>query len=249
MTALLLALLPLLAVDPGAANEAFWKGQFKAAAKAYREVAEAHPHSADAWYNLGTAEARVGRSGRAVHAFEQALLLRPGDPDATHNLEQVRDAALSAIGDAGGPRLFLPGDDDLGTGLLTALPPDTLAGAFAVAWALFFLLLGLWWRAPTSGRRTALSFGALLVGLFAFAGAALLGGRMHLVESVEQGVVLTDRATVHAGPGERSGAVAAAVGGVKVRLRGADGAWVHVTLPDGSEGWLAEADLGRLLRP
>jgi hypothetical protein len=43
--------------------------------------------------NLGSAYFRSGDEGRAILAFERALLLKPGDPDLKANLKLVRDQA------------------------------------------------------------------------------------------------------------------------------------------------------------
>ena len=230
-------------------NEAFWKGEFESAARLYRSATQAHPQSADAWYNLGCAEARAGRAGRAIYAFEQARMLRPGDADAAHNLEQVRAWAVSeALASSTDERLVLPGDDDLGVGLLTALKPGTLAVGFAVAWVLLFGLLGMAHRLR-HGRRTAAWFGAVLAGLASVAFGALLWGRASLLSDLRQGVVVADRSRVRSGPGEQYKAEAILTGGVLVRLRGEVDGWNRVTLPDGGEGWIAAADLGALEAP
>lgn len=233
--------------DLAAGNEAFWKGDFAAAASAYRRAAEGAPDSADVWFNLGTAEARAGRLGHAIHALEQALALRPGDADVAHNLEQVRAVVVSGgLTRAGAGRVILPGDDDTGTGLLTALTPGTVAWTFAGAWLVLFALLAAWRRAGGAGARTAAGFGAVLAALVAAAAGALLLGRLHVTRDLRQAVVVADQAPVHAGPGAQYNPSATVLSGVKVRVRGEDQAWRHVTLPDGSEGWLPATALAEL---
>jgi hypothetical protein len=253
---LLLALLvlPGLGVasdgELNAGNESFWKGDFVGAVERYRRVTESAPGSADAWFNLGTAEASARHIGPAVHAFEQALLLRPGDPDALYNLGQTRAAAIEQGVQADeGARVILPGDDDLGTGLLTAVAPTTLGVAFAVAWALLFVLVALWRRVERSGLRTALSFAAVLTSLVALGSGGLLAGRVLVVDATDYGVVIAQQAAVRAGPGDQYRTSARLLGGVKVQLRNTDQGWRQVTLPDGSEGWLRTKALAPLRRP
>ena len=122
--ALLLALICMPATgftsDLDLGKKAYWKGDFSAAADAYRRAVNTSGNIPDLWFNLGTAEASAGRYGHAVHAFEQALSLKPGDAGATHNLEIVRGAILDqALKSSGAEKLVLPGDDDVGTGLLS----------------------------------------------------------------------------------------------------------------------------------
>jgi tetratricopeptide (TPR) repeat protein len=231
-------------------NEAFWKGDHAAANKAWARALEESPRSADLWYNYGCGQAAAGRLGRAIHAFEQALLLQPGHDDAAHNLEQVRDAAVAhALDSAGDERVVVPGEDDAGTGLLTALSPGTLAVGFAACWFLLFAALAGLRRAHQAGLRTGLSFAAVVLALGAFATGGLLVGRAYAVGQVEYGVVVVEKARVRAGPGAQYAAGQALLGGVKVRLRGDDGEWRRASLPDGSEGWLRSTSVKPLLRP
>lgn len=233
-----------------AANDRFWKGQHRAAAAAYRRALALHPQSADLWFNLGCAEAEAGRLGSAIHALEQALLLRPDDADAIHNLSGVRARAVAgALGMGGDLRVALPGDDDLGTGLLTAVSPGRLAWIFGVSWALVFGLVLVWRRSTVSSRRTAASFGAVISALVALGAAALLVGRTRLDSGPQPGVVLPDVARARIGPGAQYKPSVAVVGGVKVQVQGHDSGYVQVRLPDGSDGWLPEAEVAPLFAP
>ena len=237
------------AVDVGAANDLFWKGQHGEAAQDYRGLTANHPQSADLWYNLGCAEARAGRLGRAIHAFEQALILRPGDDDASQNLDAVRALALErGVAGAGDARVIPPGEDDTGTGLLTAMSAELLTFVFAGTWIALFALLIVWRRATRPSLHTTASFVALIMGLLAAASGGVLLGRAYVVENVQQGVVLA-RTSVRAGPGSEYARGVVLAEGVMVRLRGSDGDWRQVTLPDGAEGWLPTADVGVLERP
>ncbi len=255
MRAILLALTLLLPALAGAepldraraGDEAFYKGDYAAAAKAYREALAGGADDADLYYNLGTAEAQAGRVGPAIWAFEQALRLRPGHADAAHNLEQIRQVAVQkGVGQAGDVRVILPGDDDLGTGLLTAFHPRTLTWLFVGAWAAAFALLVLLRRVRDGVGRTAVAFGSVLAFLGAFAAGGLLAGRIFLVEPARYAVVVGDAADVRAGPADRYRPMARVLAGVKVRVLGADERWQHVDLPDGSSGWLPDTALAPL---
>ncbi len=233
------------------ANAAFAAGRYDAAAAAYRALADRLPR-VDLYFNLGTAEANAGRLGPAVWAFEQALVLDPADDDARHNLESVRQSALhrglSATG--GDLRFILPGDDDVGTGLLTALTPATATFGFVGFWgAMFGLMISV-----RSGRRrgledtrqTVLTLGAVTAALGALAFGALLAGRILIVREASYGIVVADKGQVQAGPGEQYRPVARVMAGVKLRLRGEDTDWYQVVLPDGGTGWVKRDEIARL---
>lgn len=240
---------PALADPVQQGNEAFWKGDHAAAATAYRAAAEARPNNADIWFNLGTAEASRGRYGHAIHAFEQALILRPADEDAQHNLKQTRSQVLPVgLAQAGNARVVVPGEDDLGTGLLTAMSARAVGLVFVITWAALFALLILWRRTQKPAWRTASSFIALIMGLLAAASGGVLLARVFVLEAAVQGVVL-ERTAVRTGPGKTYGKGPTLLGGVKLRLRGQEEQWRQVTLPDGSEAWIEEARIGVLRRP
>ena len=230
-------------------NEAFWKADYAAAAAAYRTASAAQPQNADLWYNLGTAEAQAKRYGHAMHAFEQSLVLRPGDADAQYNLEQTRSQIIeSGLAGSGDARVVPPGDDDVGTGLLTAMTAQTTAIIFVITWAALFGLIVVWRRTRGAGMRTASSFIALIMGLLALASGGALLARALVLDNASEGIVLTRTAT-YSGPGKTYAKGPLLLSGVKLRLRGKEEQWRQVTLPDGSEGWIAEAQIGVLQRP
>ena len=233
-----------------AANRTYAAGQYGAAAAQYRALAESRPQ-ADLYFNLGTSEARDGRLGQAVWAFEQALVLAPADDDARDNLELVRQAALRRGLAAGGDlRLILPGDDDVGTGLLTALTPDTTALGFIGFWGLTFgLMIALRLRRRRGledTRQTILILGAVTAALGALAFGSMLAGRVLIVREASYGIVVSEKGVVQAGPGEQYRPVARVMAGVKLRLRGEDSAWYNVVLPDGGSGWVKTTDIAPL---
>ncbi|MCB9543987.1 MAG: hypothetical protein H6703_16290 [Myxococcales bacterium] len=184
-----------------------------------------------------------------MHALEQALLLRPGDDDAAHNLAAVRARVVqSALGGRSERRAVLPGEDDAGTGLLTALAPRALGLTFAAAWVLLFALLHLTRRAAHAGLRTAASFAAVVCGLVSLATGGLLIGRKMMIEDRLYGVVAEETAA-RQGPGDRYPPVIDVLPGVKVRLGGEEAGWRQVVLPDGGGAWIASDELLPLRRP
>lgn len=240
---------PSLAAAVERGREAFWKGEFAAAAEAYEQAAELAPANADLWYNRGTAAARAGRPGPAMHAFEQALLLDPGHADAAHNLGVVRQQVVdAALGGRADKRSILPGEDDAGTGLLTALSPRTLGVIFGIAWILLFGALHVMRRTVRAGTRTGASFAAVVFGLVSLGAGGLLYGRQMVVGERLYGVVAADT-SARQGPGEQYPAVAAVLPGVKVRLSGEEGAWRQIILPDGGGAWLPTDAVRPLARP
>jgi len=213
-------------------------GRAAEAAAHFAEVAR-ETDAPDAWYALGTAELTAGRYGRAIWALEQAHAAAPGDADVQHNLNAARALVLkTAAAYAGEQRTVLPGDDDMGTGLVTALPPDLVASVFGVTWVAAFGLWALSRRTPGTPRSARAALGAVGAGLVALVFGGLLVGRAVVLRAATYGVVVERYADAREGPGTQYPATARLLSGVKVRVRGVDDGFSHVTLPDGSTGWV-----------
>jgi len=219
----------VLALDAGRATEA--------AAK-FADIAR-ETDAPDAWFALGTAELTAGRYGRAIWALEQAHAAAPGDGDVQHNLDAARAMVLrSAAAYAGEQRTVLPGDDDMGTGLVTVLPPDVVARVFGAAWVAAFGLWAVSRRAAGTPRGARAGLGAVGAGLLALVFGGLLVGRAVVLRAATYGVVVERFVDAREGPGTQYPATARLLSGVKIRLRGADDGYAHATLPDGSTGWV-----------
>lgn len=86
-----------------AGNSFYQHGQFAEAAQAYGEVVDAGYGSAAAYYNLGTAEARIGSSTLALAHLARARKLDPRNDDVEANLRFVMGSMQQ--GNAATPQL------------------------------------------------------------------------------------------------------------------------------------------------
>ena len=80
-------------------NAVYRQGRYADAAALYRaaaETANAPATRADALYNLGNACLKQRQYDQAIGAYEQALRLRPGDPDAKINLQLAKQMQKQA---------------------------------------------------------------------------------------------------------------------------------------------------------
>jgi hypothetical protein len=190
----------------------------------------------------------------------------PRGPEAERPLAPARMARAPAAPDWGAKRVGRAGAR---TNLLFFVPIPFAINAFrgdsldlALGLSAFgLLILAAWltregviaqdaYDARKVAKRPAIPrkmFGAVLTGLGALAAGGLLLGRARLDAAAAPGVVLPELARVRVGPGAQYKAALAVVGGVKVQLQGRDGDFVQVRLPDGSDGWLPEAEEEALL--
>ena len=223
-------------------NEAFYRGEFRAAVDAYEQVASLGVVHQDLYYNLGNAYYKAGQMGLAIFNYERALALDADQPDARRNLEAARTAAERFGRDRVEGKL----GDPFWVRAVMAITRTTLLWLFlALYYACFLTLLGLRLLQPGLGR-AALATGAALFGVAALIAGTLFFGRLAHDRYVRQGVILPNEVAVKDGPSPSASTAFQVHAGLKVRLVERDQEWVRVRLPNGLEGWMRDADLGRL---
>jgi tetratricopeptide (TPR) repeat protein len=217
------------------ARAAYDRGDFPAAAAAYTELLAQGVDRAEVYYDLGNAEFKAGRIGRAVAAYRRALRRAPADEDVRYNLNYVRGFVRQAP-DRTGPLARLAGD------VVTWAPSAVLARAALAAYLLLAALAGAWLL--TRGRVAWLRWGtAVAAGLFLFA-ASWAAVRIGLDRNARWGVVVSAQAEARNGPSAEYQVGFVIPEGREVRLLGREGTWVAVGLPaEGYQGWVQAADV------
>jgi hypothetical protein len=235
---------PVMSIDAAmeifqAAGVAYEKGDFDGAASQYQLLVHAGLGDATVHYNLGNALYRLGRTGESILAFERARFLDPADTEIRDNLEFVSSQIVD--------RVESPGADQGPFATLWAwhgrIPPNGATGIFLAAWWLFNLCLA---AALFGGNRRLRHLGAYALsgGLLA---VVLTGSVMGLLvyrrDAVVEGIIRTARVDLQSTPG--GGVTLSTVHeGLKVRIRGARGEWLEVTLPNGFRGWVPGEAVG-----
>ncbi len=229
------------------ANEAYFHGDYEAAAEGYAQLEELGVRDADVAYNLATAEARQGHYGRAIRHYERALWLRPGDDGAAEGL----DAARSALGRMRAARM---GEAEIDTGppLAEALFGGVSRDALAIATWLLLLglcgaILGLLF-VRHEGRRLALGIATplLAIGL----GVSALGWslRAGALDDGEPAVVLVERASLRDAPSEEAAELGRQLEGERAWILEESDGWALVRTR-AAEGWLPADEVGRVRPP
>ena len=218
------------------ANADFEAGRFKEAAVQYEGLLAEGPRVA-VLQNLGSAYFRTGDQGRAILAFERALLLKPGDPDLRANLKLARDeAAVFPSEPSGGWQgLLLKPSRQWWSGW--ALVSAVLLPASAAGWILLRRRV----------RRAGLA--ALLTG----SAALTLGGlSLHALDSRkdedDRGIVIADPAKVRISPFGKADERASLAAGREVRVGRLENGYHWVSADSGgTEGWIAAGEVERII--
>jgi len=240
-TFLLLALLGLAlpghADDPnffGQANEAYGRGDFKAAVNLYNQSLAKHPEE-NAWYNLGNAYFRLEDYGRAALAYERTLILSPGHSEAAANLRFVRQKTGARAADHTVLETIL--------GAVPAAAANWLA--IGICW------LGFAWGGMALWRRSGVGGvigGSLVVAL----GVAYAGGILwHRTRLVHTGIVVAASVQARHDPFDTSKDPEVLSAGTRVRrLTEAQVNGAHLyELPVGTQRWISSGGIDPLIVP
>ena len=221
-------------------NEAHLRGDYAGAAAAYEQLDKQRVVSPDLYYNLGVTYFRQGQLGRAIWAFERALVVAPDDEDARFNLVQARKLADQRTHD----KLEGAEREPLWSRIVAYLSPSSevwlFCGLYLGCFALLFVR-----RRMAEDSRLAVTTASAVLGTTALLAGLLLLGRMSL-DRIPFAVVLPDAVAVKDGADNTFRTSFEIHGGMRVRVLDRDQDWVRVRLANGLEGFVRTEDLGLL---
>jgi hypothetical protein len=229
-------------------NDAYLRGDYAAAIAAYQQIDRQQVVSPELTFNLGNAYYRRGEIGPAIWSWERTLALDPDHEDSRYNLAQARRVSATRVHD----KLEGAERDPAWMRLVGLLPASTEAWLFIAIYLAFFAALLLRLRARraqvAADEEAHLSaWGALaaILSVAAVLAGALLFGRS-VLDRIPFGVVLPDQVAVKEGADPNYKTSFEVHAGLRVRLLEHDQDWVRVRLANGLEGWVRDADVGRL---
>ena len=224
--------------------DAYWKGDFSTALIAFERSTVQHPNRYSAWYNYGTAAARLGQTGKAIYGFERALRLQPNAADALTNLALVKRNAIDAFTDKEAEEpTVLPALERSSASLFRLYRPSLVNLVFALCWVCFLGAFLVARRAVASRLRTSGFFFALVFFLISSGVATLRIGRSHWVDQSVQGVVIEASSIARRGPGAHYRKVTRILDGVIVDVLGHQSEWTLVEFGNSRTGWLNKNSL------
>jgi tetratricopeptide (TPR) repeat protein len=214
-----------------AANRAYEEGKFVEARQRYEALIERGERTANIYFNLGNANARVGANGLAILDFERALALEPAHSEAKANLKFLRDQSVAKL--------------PVETWKERAFGALTLNGwIIAAAGAGWILLLFIVVPMITARRRTAVGVFASILTLFAFGYA--VAGVWFASRDLNAAIVIVKQTDARRAPADRADLADVLPLGSKVRWLSERSGWVECELPDGSRGWVPVGSVERI---
>ncbi len=213
------------------ANALYESGKFKEAAERYGSIAEEKRGGAAVFYNLGNAELRAGRKGKARVWYERALKIKPRDADILWNLQILKNALTDRVDPPADPFGVVEIYKKI-TDFFSINEAGSILTSFLFLLAVVSLLAWICPPARCSGRAAQ---GPLLVLILIVAGLFLIKWTRVKEPRV---VVLSKEAAAHYGPSAKETKAFVLHEGSEARVLDQTKDWFYIRFDNGSEGWL-----------
>jgi tetratricopeptide (TPR) repeat protein len=217
------------------ANQACQEGRFEEAIDGYLHLIHSGKEGGPVYYNLGNAYLKSGQLGRAIWAYERALLLTPRDPDLRFNLSHARDQTRDAIADPRGSieTIFF---------WLKSFSFNELFGCFAVLNLMFWSLLII----RLFNRSEWLYYLLLIaISLWLIAGLSF-GLKYYRVSSDDRAVIVQKETHILAGPDKADTVLFKLHEGTVVHHERSEDGWALIRVSDRNRGWVAARSICRI---
>jgi tetratricopeptide (TPR) repeat protein len=210
------------------ANRDFEVGKFAEASAAYLELANAGHISSELYFNLGTAQYRLGKTGEAVLWMRRALVVEPAMPEVRQNLEFLG----AQIG-------YLEFAEGRFTRFLRSLPAAFSKWAIALAlWTGLISLLLAFALERLRPNRSALVTLAIFAGIFAFVASRLDYYRATRIAIENFATITSASAEALTAPAPEARSVIKLPPGSEVRVIRESGQWRYSEIPGELRGWI-----------
>jgi len=230
-------------VSPGfqSGNEYYARGNYDAAIEQYEKVLASGVLSEVVLYNLANAHFKNKQLGKAILCYEKAQRIAPQDREIAENLNFVRSHIADKVERP--QEGFFVSQLRRITNWLSLDTETALALGFFIAANAAFALF--WLDAIPRLSRLALVASVTFLGLFVIFGSSNLV-RIYWQETVQEGVILVEKADVLSGPASDSPILFSIHEGLKVRIENDLPDWVQISLENGWNGWVKKDVLGKI---
>ncbi len=215
------------------AGEAYAGKDYDKAIELYREaVSELGARgekSFDLLYNLGCASFRKGDMASARLYFEQARRIQPLNPSVNRNLAVLKSHLLDRV-----KTPPVGAVEKAYRHLYQSVPYTVLTGLLLIFWVLVFLFVSLLLSGRFSRKPLYYGLGISLVFLLMMFG--LVNSRAGELTRREA-VVFQPEVEIFSEPATSSSLLFRIHSGTLVEMEGEQSGFVHITLPDGMNGW------------
>ena len=220
------------------ANQAYRSGDYQEASKQYQELLSQHPDDATLLYNLGNAEFRNEKMGKAILNYERALLVSPRHSDARHNLDYARSLIEYRIEDK--RNWYLRNGEKV-------LEYFSEREVMVVTLLAYFILMV--WLSGVLFYHKGLTWDwriKAFVVLFCLS-AMLFVGKHVETRVIRDAIVTSKSANVRYGPSESDQVAFRLTEGLKVYVIDRRDDWSRIILVNGESGWVQNTDITKVM--
>jgi multidrug efflux pump subunit AcrA (membrane-fusion protein) len=212
------------------ANEAYKRGDYRAAAEIYENLVAVGVEAKEAYYNLGNCYYKLGNVAAAILNYERARRLAPADDDIQYNLELAQSRIADNIEPA--PELFLI---TWFHAFVAQMTSDVWAACgVAALWLCFGSMAAFFVVLKPMLKKTFFVAGAALA---LCCGLCFLFARLQSCPETTA-IIFSTTVVAKSEPREESKDLFILHEGVKVEILGKEGDWRKIRVADGSVGWL-----------
>jgi tetratricopeptide (TPR) repeat protein len=224
-----------------AANEHYARNNYPAAIEQYQKIVESGLASEVVFYNLANAYFRKGELGKAILWYEKAQRLAPSDREIAENLNFARTRIADKVERP--PEGFFMSQLRR---ITTWMPLDVETGLVVLFFVAANAAFALFWLDVAPALTKLALYGSIACfGLFLVLGASNLW-RIYWQETLQEAVILVEKADVLSGPGSDSPTLFSIHEGLKVRIENRIPDWVQISLENGWNGWVKSDAIGEI---
>jgi tetratricopeptide (TPR) repeat protein len=211
-----------------AANRDFEAGKFAEASTAYLDLAKSGQISSELFFNLGTVQYRLGKTGEAILWMRRALVVEPAMPEVRQSLEFL-SAKLG----------YLEFTEGRVARFIGRLPATFSKWAVALALWTGLIALSLAFAVERlRPNRSALVTLAIIAAMAAFVASRVGHYRATRIAIENFATVTTEGASALTAPAPEAKPVIALPPGSEVRILRESGQWFYAEIPGELRGWI-----------
>ena len=215
------------------ADAAYRAGEYQKAVQLYEKSLK-EGISAETYYNMGNAYYRMAEYPQAMVSYLHAQKLKPSDKDIQHNIDITTNKTIDRI----------PVDTDVlfvqwYKSLVFSATINTWTWISIISLALALLIfLAYLFMDSIVVRKAAFYLSMLLVAIFLFS-MLFAFQQERFLHSCDQGVVISEMATVKSSPTKKASDSFVIHEGTAVQITDDDiSQWLGIKLSDGRQGWI-----------
>ena len=221
------------------AGEDYRQGRYDDAATNYMKIYRTGINNHILFYNLGNCYFKLNKIGFAMLMWEKGLKLEPNDKLLKANLEFASRRLYDK---------FENEDTHFLGAVFAAITGIFNVNGWVIVSVIFFWVSGISLFIVQKSRKSTVRrisgyLAALFIFLFIISAVFVIAG-FYSIKYEKEGILLAQVIQVRSGPGTNNPILFILHEGTKVKIEGEQPSWLHISLPNGYNGWVFARTVG-----